>query len=60
MTALSDDHNPGDGPSGDDLSVERRRLRQRVQHQRAKRLDRRDPARTLAYKRARHEILSRV
>jgi hypothetical protein len=34
--------------------------RRQIQHHRAKRLDRRDPSRTLTIKRARHEILSRV
>jgi hypothetical protein len=59
MTALTDHSNPADGADDSAESVERLHLRQRLHHQRAKRLDRRDPSRSLTKKRVRHEILSR-
>jgi hypothetical protein len=57
MTALTEhqDTHPSDAQAG--VSQQ---LRERIQHQRAKRLDRRDPSRSLTKKRIRHEILSRV
>ncbi len=59
MTAQSDTNRPTTDESRDEeMSTAQRR--QQIQHHRAKRLDRRDPSRTLTIKRARHEILSRV
>ena len=59
MTALTEENRPTTNESRDDeTSAEHRR--QQILHHRAKRLDRRDPSRTLTNKRARHEILSRV
>jgi len=57
MTALNEhqNSNPSDAQAG-----VAEQLRERIQHQRAKRLDRRDPSRSLTKKRIRHEILSRV
>ena len=57
MTALNEhqNNNPSDAHPG-----VAEQLRERIQHQRAKRLDRRDPSRSLTKKRIRHEILSRV
>jgi hypothetical protein len=59
MTAQSETNSPTtDQSRGEEISAAQ--LRQQIQHHRAKRLDRRDPSRTLTIKRARHEILSRV
>ena len=59
MTAPSDTNRPTTDESRDEgMSAAHRR--QQIQHHRAKRLDRRDPSRTLTIKRARQEILSRV
>jgi len=59
MTALIETTSPTTTESRDNkVSAEHRR--EQLQHHRAKRLDRRDPSRTLTNKRARHEILSRV
>jgi hypothetical protein len=59
MTAQSDTNRPTTDESRDEETSTAQRRRQ-IQHHRAKRLDRRDPSRTLTIKRARHEILSRV
>jgi hypothetical protein len=59
MTAQSETNRPTTDESRDEeMSAAQRR--QQIQHHRAKRLDRRDPSRTLTIKRARNEILSRV
>jgi hypothetical protein len=59
MTALTETNSPTANDSrNDEVSAER--LRQKLQHHRAKRLDRRDPSRTLTIKRTRNEILSRL
>lgn len=59
MTAQTETNPPTTDESRDEeMSAAQRR--QQIQHHRAKRLDRRDPSRTLTIKRARHEILSRV
>jgi hypothetical protein len=59
MTAQSDTNRPTTEESRDeDTSAAHRR--QQIQHHRAKRLDRRDPSRTLTIKRAREAILAKV
>jgi hypothetical protein len=59
MTVLSEENRPTTHESRDEeTSAEHRR--EQIQHHRAKRLDRRDPSRTLTNKRARQEILSRI
>ena len=59
MTSQSDSNRPTTDESRDEEAQAAQR-RQQIQYHRAKRLNRRDPSRTLAIKRARHEILSRV
>lgn len=59
MTSQSDSNRPTTDESRDEETIAAQR-RQQIQHYRAKRLDRRDPSRTLAIKRARNAILSRV
>lgn len=59
MTAQSEMNRPTIDESRDE-EISAAQRRQQIQHHRAKRLDRRDPSRTLTIKRARHEILSRV
>ncbi len=59
MTAQSDTNRPTTEESRDEgMSAAHRR--QQIQHHRAKRLDRRDPKRTLTIKRAREEILAKI
>jgi hypothetical protein len=64
MTAQSETNRPTIDESRDEemsaAPISAAQRRQQIQHHRAKRLDRRDPSRTLTIKRARHEILSRV
>jgi len=58
MTAPSDPKLPTTGESREEgMSAAKRR--QQILHHRAKRLDRRDPSRTLTIKRAREEILAK-
>jgi hypothetical protein len=59
MTAPSDMNCPTTEARRNEAALAAHR-HQQIQHHRAKRLDRRDPSRTLTNKRARHEILSRI
>ncbi len=59
MTAPYDTKGPTTGESRDEgMSAAHRR--QQILHHRAKRLDRRDPSRTLTMKRAREAILAKI
>jgi DNA-nicking Smr family endonuclease len=59
MNVLSDTNRPTSNDSRDEATSAEYR-RQQIQHHRAKRLDRRDPSRTLSNKRARDAILAKI
>ena len=56
MTALTDPSQPNSGQDQPDEQVSIEHARQRIQHHRAQRTERRDPARALSRKRARDEM----